>query len=108
MQEHLFRHFLSPDHNSFLNDISVTLIDKTDPSDPLKRENYSDPLKRTNNLSGTLMTVTPYGLNIEDSVWVLPFYNIEVGTFYSAHMLHFMDYWKDVCFRIGVMEDEFF
>ena len=40
MQEHLFRHFSSPGHNGFLNDVSVTFIDKTDPSDPLKRENF--------------------------------------------------------------------
>ena len=36
MQEHLFWHFSSPGHNGFLNDVSVTSIGKTDPSDPLK------------------------------------------------------------------------
>ena len=30
MQEHLYRHFSSPDHRGFLNHVSVTLIDKTD------------------------------------------------------------------------------
>ena len=40
LQEHLFRHFSSPGDNGFLNDVSVTFIDKTNPSDPLKRENY--------------------------------------------------------------------
>ena len=40
MQEHFFRHFSSPGHNGFFNDVSVTFIDKTDPSDPLKRENF--------------------------------------------------------------------
>ena len=40
MQEHLFRHFSSPGHHGFLNDVSVTFIDKTDPSDPLKREHF--------------------------------------------------------------------
>ena len=40
MQEHSFRHFSSPGHNGFLSDVSVTFIDKTNPSDPLKRENY--------------------------------------------------------------------
>ena len=40
MQEHLFRHFSRPGHNGFLNDVSVTFIDKPDPSDPLKRENF--------------------------------------------------------------------
>ena len=38
MQEHLFRYFSIPGHNGFLNDNSVTFIDKTDPSEPLKRE----------------------------------------------------------------------
>ena len=30
MQEHLFRDFSSPSHNGFLNDVSITFIDKTD------------------------------------------------------------------------------
>ena len=38
MQEHLYRHFSSPGHRGFLNDVSVTLIDKMDGSDPKKRE----------------------------------------------------------------------
>ena len=59
MQEHLFRHFSSPGRNGFLNDVSITSIDKTDPSDPLKRENYC---KRTLNIK------TRFGFNIEDSV----------------------------------------
>ena len=59
MQEHLYRHFSSPGHRGFLNDVSVTLIDKTDGSDPKKREDY---------WMKTLKTITPYGLNIEDSV----------------------------------------
>ena len=58
-QEHLLGHFSSPAHNDFLNDISVTFIDKTDPSDPLKRENF---------WRETLITMGPSGLNIEDSV----------------------------------------
>ena len=40
MQEHLFRHFSSPGHNGFLNDVSVTFIDKMDPSHPLKHETF--------------------------------------------------------------------
>ena len=59
MQEHLFQHFSSPGHNGFLNDVSVTFIEKTDPSDPLKRENFWRKL---------LMTMAPHGLNVEDSV----------------------------------------
>ena len=59
MQEHLYRHFSSSGHRVFLNDVSVTLIDKTDGSDPKKREDY---------WMKTLKTMAPYGLNIEDSV----------------------------------------
>ena len=59
MQELLFRHLSSPDHHGFLNDISITFIDKTDPSDPLKREDYR---------RRTLKTMALFGLNIEDSV----------------------------------------
>ena len=40
MQEHLYRQFSSPGHMAFLNDVSVTLIDKMDGSDPKKREDY--------------------------------------------------------------------
>ena len=40
MQEHLYRHFSSPGHKGFLNDVSVTLINKTDASDPKKQEDY--------------------------------------------------------------------
>ena len=57
MQEHLFRHFSSRGHNSFLNDFCVTFINKMDPSDP--GENFWQE---------TLLTMAPYGLNIEDSV----------------------------------------
>ena len=59
MQEHLFRHFLSPGHNGFLDDLSITFIDKTNPSHPLKREDY---------WRGTFKTMAPFGFNIEDSV----------------------------------------
>ena len=40
MQQHLYEHFCSSNHNCFISDVSVTFIDKTDPSDPLKREDY--------------------------------------------------------------------
>ena len=58
MQEHLFRHFSSPGRNGFLNDVSITFIDKTDLSDPLKREDY---------WRRTLKTMSPFRLNIEDN-----------------------------------------
>ena len=59
MQEHLFEHFYSEGHNGFLEDVSVTLIDKTDGRDPKKREFY---------WMRTLKTLAPDGLNIEDCV----------------------------------------
>ena len=55
MQEHLFSH----SHNGFLNDISITFTDTTDPSYPLRREDY---------WRKTLKTMVPYRVNIEDSV----------------------------------------
>ena len=59
MQEYLFRYFSSSGHNGFLNDVSITFIDKTDPSDSLKREDY---------WRRTLKTMAPFGLNIENNV----------------------------------------
>ena len=52
------KHFSSPGRNEFLNDVSITFIDKTDLSDPLKREDY---------WRRTLKTMAPFGLNIEDN-----------------------------------------
>ena len=43
----------------FLEDVSLTFINKTDPSDPLKREDY---------WRSTLKIMAPFGLNIEESV----------------------------------------
>ena len=59
MQQHLYEHFCSSNHNCFISDVSVTFIDKTDPSDPLKREDY---------WRSTLKTMAPFGLNVEESV----------------------------------------
>ena len=39
MQEHVYEHFCDND-SGFLNDVSITFIDKTDPTNPLQRENY--------------------------------------------------------------------
>ena len=57
-QRHLYDHFIEKDHKEFLQDVSITFIDKTDPSDPLKREKY---------WRDTLKTLAPYGLNISES-----------------------------------------
>ena len=43
----------------FLSDVSVTFIEKTDPSNPLKKENY---------WKNTLKTFAPNGLNIAEYV----------------------------------------
>ena len=40
MQEHLIKHFNSMRQNVFLNNVSITLIDKTDGKNPKKREDY--------------------------------------------------------------------
>ena len=52
-------HFLGPDHNGLVNDIEISFIDKTDPSDPLKREKYWIDI---------LETMSPKGLNEGESV----------------------------------------
>ena len=57
MQKYLQDHFLSEDHDGLLNNVKITLIDKTDPSNPEKRDEFW----RTK-----LRTLAPLGLNIED------------------------------------------
>ena len=37
MQRHLFNHFCTPGHGGFLGGVTLPFINKTDPSDPLKR-----------------------------------------------------------------------
>ena len=58
LQQHLYEHFCNGSHNFFISDVSVTFIDKTDPSDPLEREDY---------WRSTLKTMAPFGLNIKES-----------------------------------------
>ena len=57
MQQHLYEHFASEGHCSFLEDVTITFIDKTDPKDPNRREHY---------WRHTLKTMAPLGLNVED------------------------------------------
>ena len=38
MQEHLYKHFQTEGHKSFLNEASVTFIDKTDRKDSKKEK----------------------------------------------------------------------
>ena len=59
MQQHLYEHFWSSNHSCFISDVSVTFIDKTDPSDPLKRADY---------WRSTPKTMAPFELNFEESV----------------------------------------
>ena len=59
MQQHLYEQFCRSNHNCFTNDVSVIFIDKTNPSDLLKREDY---------WKSTLKKMAPFGLNIEESV----------------------------------------
>ena len=58
MQQHPFEHFNSEGRHCFLDEISITFIDKIDLSEPLKRENYWRSI---------LKTMAPWGLNVEDS-----------------------------------------
>ena len=60
MQQHPHEHFCSSNHNCFISDVSITFIDKTDPSGCLQRKDY---------WRSTLKTMTPFGLNTEESVW---------------------------------------
>ena len=59
MQQHLFNHVWASGHSNFSEDVSLTFIDKTDPSDPLKREEYWRSM---------LKTMTPVEFNIEEKV----------------------------------------
>ena len=57
MQKYLHDYFLSEDHDGLLNNVEITLIDKTDPLDPERREEFW----KTN-----LYTLAPLGLSIEE------------------------------------------
>ena len=58
-QQHLYDQFMLEDHTQFVNDAPIIFIDKTDPTDPLKREQY---------WRHTLKTSVPYGLNVSESL----------------------------------------
>ena len=87
MQEHLFSHFLIAGQDEILNDVSITFIDKTDPSDSLRREHY---------WRQTLKTMVPYRLNIEDRIWwvflCLLFYTTTSG-FLHGYVSMFSGIW---------------
>ena len=58
-QQHLYDHFMLEDHTQFVNDALITFIDKSDPTDLLKREQC---------WRHALKTLVPYGLNVSESV----------------------------------------
>ena len=58
-QQNLYDQFMLEDHTQFVNDASIIVIDKTDPTDPLKREQC---------WRHTLKTSVPYGLNVSESL----------------------------------------
>ena len=58
----LFEHFSSNDHKGFLEDCSITLLDKTDGFDLTRREEYWRRVLRPESWS----PITPYGLNAID------------------------------------------
>ena len=57
-QKFLHEHFLKDDHHGFEKEVSIYLIDKTQSSDPHKREYY---------WMRTLKTLAPFGLNTENT-----------------------------------------
>ena len=59
IQKHLYKHFENKGYTEFLDDVSITLIDKTGGYNPTKRENY---------WMRTLKTYVPYSLNVADSI----------------------------------------
>ena len=63
IRRHLYEHYSSVGYYGFLGHVSIKLIDKNDSSDPLKRKDY---------WGCTLCTMEPYGLNIDDHVWLIP------------------------------------
>ena len=52
-----FKRFASEGHFSFLEDVTIIFINKTDPKDPNRRKHY---------WRHTLKTMAPLGLNVED------------------------------------------
>ena len=63
IQKHFHEHFLSHNHNGLINDIEVILIDKTDPSNLTRTEEF---------WRAKLKTLQPNGLNIEEWIyWLL-------------------------------------
>ena len=60
MQRHLYEHYSGVGDCEFLEHLSITLIDKTNPSDPLRREDFWRRL---------FCTMASYGLNIDETMY---------------------------------------
>ena len=56
MEQHLYEPFQSPGHTVYVDDVGITVIDKTELVIPAKREEY---------WRQTLKTLAPHGLNIK-------------------------------------------
>ena len=80
-QKYFHEHFLSHDHNGLINDIEIIFIDKTDPSDPTRREKF---------WKTKLKTLVPNSLNTERWVYWLLYINyfslrhFSIGNLYST------------------------
>ena len=57
MQKYFQDHFLSEGHSGMINDVEIVFIDKTDPSDPTRREEF---------WRNKLKTLAAYGLDVEE------------------------------------------
>ena len=57
VQRHLYEHFQLPGHTGLLQDTYVTLIDKTDPRGPTKREDYWIHTLKTKGVRNSLIIV---------------------------------------------------
>ena len=57
--QQLFQHVNSEGHHCYLEEISIRFTDETDPSEPLKSENYWSSIRKT---------MAPWGLIAKDSV----------------------------------------
>ena len=57
VERYLFEYFNSEEHNLVLHDVSVTLIDKSNCKNPIKRENF---------WPYTLKTLAPLSLNVQN------------------------------------------
>ena len=46
MQKYLHKYFLREGHNGLINEVDIVFVDKTDPSDPTRGEEFGEPSLR--------------------------------------------------------------